>query len=161
MRHRQRTENALSVVSYIFLFVGVIALIEMISHAVKGSIRFNFGILGIGIFAGLRRYSRIWRMCALLFTWYGIIALCYALFICFYSQPVSTASEYLNQQLSTVPSTWLAIPLLMVLMVTLWQYRVLTHPAIRRLFNEDPHPASTELPHSAPVGPEIDTAVLK
>lgn len=152
MRHKQKTQNALAVVSYIFLFVGLIALIEMIDHAARGTFRFNFGIVGIGIFAGLRRYSRIWRTCALIFTWYGIIALCYALFICLYSPG--------GQQLSAASSTWLAIPLLMVLMVTLWQYRVLTHPAIRRLFNEEPHPAAT-IPQPAPDGAEIDAAVLK
>jgi hypothetical protein len=163
MRHRQRTQNALSVVSYLFLFVGLIALTEMVVHAVTGTFRFNFGILGIGIYAGLRRYSRIWRWCALLFTWYGMIALSYALFICLYSQPASKSATDLGQQLSglpaSIPANWLSIPLIMVLLVTLWQYRVLTHPAIRRLFIDEPRPAN--LPESAPVGAEIDGAVLK
>jgi hypothetical protein len=47
----------------------------------------------------------------------------------------------------------------MVLLVTLWQYRVLTHPAIRRLFEEEPGPSNT--PEPAPVGAEIDGTVVK
>ncbi len=159
MRHEQRTRSILSLVSYIFLFIGLIALIEMIVHAIGGSFRFNFGILGIGIFTGLRRYSRVWRACALVFTWYGIITLCITLSICLYSEPPSTAQLLFGQSLSTTPANWLSIPLIMVLLLTVWQYRVLTHPAIRRLFNEGPRPLRTPAP--APVSGEMDEAVLK
>jgi hypothetical protein len=159
MRHQRRPRNTLSAVSYVFLFVGLIALIEMISHAVRGTFRFNFGILGIGIFAGLRRYSRIWRTCALLFTWYGIITLSVALCICLYSQPTSAAAIFFDQQLLSAPANWMSLPLIMVLLVTLWQYRMLTHPAIRRLFNEEPQPLAA--PESAHVRGEIGGAVLK
>ena len=138
---RQKQKSALSVVSYLFLFVGLIALIEMIGLAARGSFHFKIGILGIGIFAGLRRYSRVWRICALLFTWYGIITLSIALVICFYGQPPSGTPALFSRRLSNVPVNWLSIPLVMVLLVTLWQYRVLTHPAIRRLFNEAPRPS--------------------
>jgi hypothetical protein len=115
--------------------------------------------LGIGIFAGLRRYSRVWRICALMFTWYGIITLSIALFVCLSYQSSSATALYFGHRLSTVPANWLSIPLLMVLLVTLWQYRVLTHPAIRRLFNEEPRPANA--PEPTPAGAEIDGAVLK
>jgi hypothetical protein len=147
---RQKQRNALSVVSYLFLLIGLIALMEMIGLAARGSFHFKIGILGIGIFDGLRRYSRIWRTCALLFTWYGIITLSIALIICFYGQPPSRTPALLSQGLSNVPVNWLSIPLVMVLLVTLWQYRVLTHPAIRRLFNEAPRPSPA--PEPEPVG---------
>jgi hypothetical protein len=146
-------------VSYLFLLFGLISLILMICHAVKGYLHFNFGILGIGIFAGLRRYSRIWRICALMFTWYGIITLSIALFVCLCDHSTSATAMYFGHRLSTVPANWLAIPLAMVLLVTLWQYRVLTHPAIRRLFEEEPRPS--KVPEPAPVGAEIPGAVLK
>jgi hypothetical protein len=147
------------VVSYLFLFVGLTALILMVCHAAKGYLHFNFGILGIGIFAGLRRYSRVWRACALMFTWYGIITLSIALFVCLCDQSTSATALYFGHRLSTVPANWLAIPLGMVLLVTLWQYRVLTHPAIRRLFDEEPRPSRA--PEPPPVGAEIDEVVLK
>jgi len=158
MRHEQRTRGALSVVSYLFLFVGLTSLILMICHAARGYLHFNFGILGIGIFAGLRRYSRVWRMCALMFTWYGIITLSIALLVCLCDQSTSATAMYFGHRLSTVPANWLAIPLVMVLLVTLWQYRVLTHPAIRRLFEEPRLPNAPEPP---PVAAEIDGVVLK
>jgi hypothetical protein len=145
MRHTQRTERALGVVSYLFLFIGVIALVEMIGRAAGGSFHFNFGILGIAIFAGLRRYSRAWRMCALLFTWYGIITLSIALLVCMYGQ---TPSLFFDQQISNISTNWLSVPLGLVLLVTLWQYRVLTHPAIRRLFEQTPRSSHTPQPHA-------------
>jgi hypothetical protein len=159
MRHKQRIESALSAVSYLFLLIGLIALIEMAVRAAGGVFRFNFGIFGIGIYAGLRRYSRVWRACALLFTWYGIITLSIALCVCLYSQPVSTFPMLFGQPPSVVPANWLSIPLVLVLLATLWQYRVLTHPAIRRLFNEEPRPLSA--PEPTPVGAGINGVVLK
>jgi hypothetical protein len=140
MRHKT-ARSTLLVVSYLFLFMGLIALVEMIYHTAKGRFHFNFGILGIGIFAGLRRYSQIWRMCALLFTIYGIATISFALFVCLNGDPFPANPILASQKLTTVPANWLVIPLGMVLMVTLWQFRVLTHPAIRRLFVEEPQPA--------------------
>jgi hypothetical protein len=159
MRHQQRAIDALSVVSYLFLFVGLMALVLMINHAVKGCFHFNFGILGIGIFAGLRRYSRIWRMCALMFIWYGIVTLSIALFFCLCDQSASASALYFSHRLSTVPPNWLSIPLAMALLVTLWQYRVLTHPAIRRLFEQEPRPLTAQ--ERAAVGAPINGAVVK
>lgn len=163
MKHNHRTQSALSVVSYLFLFVGLIALSLMIYHAVQGYLHFNFGILGIGIFAGLRRYSRVWRIFALMFTWYGIITLSISLFVCLCDQSTTAPAMYFGHRLSAIPANWLAIPLAMVLLVTLWQYRVLTHPAIRRLFDEEPRPANlpAPAPAPAPVGADMDEAILK
>jgi len=148
MRHTQRTQRALGAVSYLFLFIGLIALVEMIGHAFKGSFHFKLGILGIGIFAGLRRYSRAWRTFALLFTWYFIITLSIALVVCLYGQPPTTNLMLFDQRFSNMPANWLAIPLVMVLLVTLWQYRILTHPAIRRLFNPTSRPSNTPQPNA-------------
>jgi len=159
MRHQQRARSALSVVSYLFLLVGLAALILMIYHAAMGYLHFNFGILGIGIFAGLRRYSRVWRVCALMFTWYGIITVSIALFVCLCDQSTSATAMYFGHRLSAVPANCLSIPLIMVLLVTLWQYRVLTHPAIRRLFDEEPRPSKA--PQQAPVSAAINGVVLK
>jgi hypothetical protein len=145
MRHTQRTQRALGVVSYLFLLIGLVALVEMVARAVRGSFHFNFGmlgILGIGIFAGLRRYSRAWRTFALVFNWYCIITLSIALFVCVYGQPPAL----FDQRFSSVPANWLIVPLVMVLLVTLWQYRILTHPAIRRLFDQASRPSNAPQP---------------
>jgi hypothetical protein len=157
LRHKQRTRGALSVVSYLFLIVGLMSLLLMIFHATQGYYHFNFGILGIGIFVGLRRYSRVARVFALMFTWYGIITLSIALFVCLCDQSTTPTAKYFGHRLSTVPANFLAIPLTMVLMVTLWQYRVLTHPAIRRTFEEEPRPPIA--PERTPVSAELNEAI--
>jgi hypothetical protein len=148
-------QQALSLVSYLFLAVGLLALSLMIRHTLQGAFHFNFGILGIGVFFGLRRYSRIWRYCALLFTWYGILTTSITLYICLSGEPPVTSPLFRNHhRLSIMPAAWLSIPLVMVLLVTLWQHRVLMHPAVRRLFHEEPR----ALPEAeiTPVGAEMD-----
>lgn len=154
-------QKALSVVSYLFLAVGLLALALMIRHTLQGAFHFNFGILGIGVFAGLRRYSRIWRICALVFTWYGIATVSITLYVCLSGGPPVTAPLLRNhQRLSGMPASWLAIPLIMVLLVTLWQHRVLMHPAVRRLFFvEEQRPSRAPAP--GPVGAAMDGAVVK
>ncbi len=128
----------------------------MIRHTIQGIFHFNFGILGIGVFFGLRRYSRIWRICALVFTWYGIATVAIALYVCLSGEPPWTAPVIRNhQRLSGVPAAWLSIPLFMVLLVTLWQNRVLMHPAVRRLFGDE-EPRRTPEPAPGPVGAEMD-----
>src|SRR5580698_2732540 len=119
MRHKRRTQHALSTVSYLFLLVGLIAFFGMVVHAATGSFHFSFGILGIGIFAGLRRYSRFWRICALVFTWYGTITLSIALFFCLSDRPASATPILFSQRFAQLPSDWLALPLIMILLVTL------------------------------------------
>jgi hypothetical protein len=158
MRHKT-ARSALSAVSYLFLVIGVIALIEMIARATRGSFHFNFGILGIAIYAGLRRRSRVWRTCALLFTCYGIFTLSFALLICLCGDPPSGSSMFLSDRLATMPANWLSIPLVLVLLVTLWQYRVLTHPAIRRLFIQEPRPCGAA--EQRAVDSELGGAVVK
>jgi hypothetical protein len=149
-------QQALAVVSYLFLAVGLLALALMIRHTLQGAFHFNFGILAIGVFFGLRRYSRMWRMCALLFTWYGMATVAITLYICVSGEPPRTAPLLHNHyRLSTVPANWLALPLIMVLLVTLWQHRVLMHPAVRRLFNDEAPPLSPEA-ETPPVGAELD-----
>jgi hypothetical protein len=142
-------------VSYLFLVIGLLALAEMVLSTVKGTFHFNFGILGIGIFAGLRRYSKIWRTCAIAFTWYGIVTLSISLVVCLYG-PASATLGFIGP---IEPADWLSIPLVMVLLLTLWQYRILTHPAIRRLFNELPHPVLTAA--TSPAVAEVGGVVLK
>lgn len=157
MRHKTARE-ALATVSYLFLFVGVIALAEMIRHAMQGAVHFNFGVLGIGVFFGLRRYSRVWRFFALAFSWYGIVTICVALYICLNGQPPSARLLFNSQRMSNLPPSSLAIPLFMVLFVTFWQYRILIHPAVRRLFNEESRPAA---PEASTADAPIDGAVVK
>jgi len=156
MRHKAAQE-ALSSVSYLFLFVGVVALFEMALHAARGAVHFNFGVLGIGIFFGLRRYSRLWRWCALAFAWYGMITLCIALFVCLNGQAPSPKLLLNSQRISSLPPSSLSIPLLMVLFVTFWQYRVLTHPAVRRLFRDVTGAATPE----AAINPALGGAFVK
>ena len=158
----KQAQNALSLVSYLFLFVGLVAMIEMARHAMRGYFHVNFGIIGIGIFTGLRRYSRVWRMVALIASWYGIVTISLALLTCIYAAgPALGAANPLpfSRRLSDVPANWLAFPLLMMLLVTIWQFRTLTQPAVRRLFAEEPQ--AMEVAPDEPVGSAMDSATVE
>ena len=157
MRHKT-ARRALEVVSWLFLAVGLLALAIMIRHAIQGAFHFNFGILGIGVFGGLRRYSKVWRICAVVFTLYGILTTSITLYICLSGEPPLTSPLLRNhQRISRLPDNLLAIPLVMVLLVTLWQYRVLTHSAVRRLFEPEETRVSPAV-ETTPVVGEMDRA---
>jgi hypothetical protein len=68
MTNARQTPIALSVISYLFLIMSIVAVIEMVITASRGTIHPDCYVLGLGIFVGLRRYSRGWRTCALVFT---------------------------------------------------------------------------------------------
>lgn len=74
MINTRQIPTALSVVSYIFLIWGILAIVGIIGNAIKGSLHLDFNILGFWIFVGLRRYSPGWRACALIFIWIVMIA---------------------------------------------------------------------------------------
>jgi hypothetical protein len=161
IKPKQRTQNALSLVSYLFLLVGLIAFFGMLFHAIQGDFHVSFGILGIGIFAGLRKYSRAWRFCALAFTWYGIVTLSIALLFCLADHPTVAAPILFSQRFAQIPAEFLSIPLVLVLLVTLWQYRILTHPAVRRLFYQRPGPSAPRLPNAVAAEPAPDGVAWK
>lgn len=158
MRHKQRALEALSTASYLFLIVGIVASLEMIGAAWRGAFHLNFamlGISGIAIFIGLRKHARLWRVCALVFTGYFMVTLPVALLICLCGGSVLGGFP-LAEPFGKGPGVWIVLPLLAWLLVTVQQYKILTHPAIRRLFAEKPLPVaeSMPMPEAAPLAAE-------
>jgi uncharacterized membrane protein HdeD (DUF308 family) len=124
MSRKNAPHAALALVSYLFLIVGLAALSTMISRSLHGALHLNFGILGIGIFFGLRRSSPAWRTCALWFNAYGMAAAAFGIFLCLNAPAHGPLGA----------GTWILVPLILLLLVAVWQHKVLTHPAVRRLF---------------------------
>ena len=123
---------ALRIVAGLFTFTGVCAVIEVVLLLTRGHIDLNFGVLGLWIGPGLLRHNRTWRTWALVFLWIGLIG-----------SPVFTLLALTRSALDfkvfgipvgKVPNGIGLIVAAAVFLLSLWQYRVLTRPEIRRLF---------------------------
>jgi len=136
MTHGRTIPISLSVVSYLFLVTGVLSVVEIIISATRGAIHPNFLFLGLWIFGGLRRYSRGWRTCALVFTWVDLIFLAVIIgFILFGDGALWQKPS--DHELVKLPLIWSLTIVMPFFILTLRQYRVLTRPDIRSLFYEE------------------------
>jgi len=148
MRHIQRTQRALGLVFLSFsIYRGgcphgndLAAFLRVLSISISE-------ILGIAIFVGVAAvFPAVAHLCpAVHLVWQSLLCPLRC-FVCVYGEPPS-GNLLFDQDLTRVSTNWLSIPLVMVLLVTLWQYRVLTHPAIRRLFDQGPRPSHTPQPN--------------
>jgi hypothetical protein len=141
MTNGRQIPTVLSVVSYLFLIMAVLSVIDIAVSASRGHIHPNFGFLGLWVFDGLRRYSRMWRTCALVFIWLGFILYgsVIILFLCcmiFNTEQVIQAPPFNFNDIKTSATefVWPLIVFVLLFVLQLWQYRVLTRPKIRSLF---------------------------
>ena len=128
-------------VAYLFLIMAVLSVTDITVSASRGHIDPNFGFLGLWICAGLRRYSRGWRTCALVFIWLGIIALgsmiaLYLFCVIFNAEQIIQAPPFgfTDFKKSEAEFIWPLVVFAVFFMLQIWQYRVLTRPNIRNLF---------------------------
>jgi hypothetical protein len=133
--------TALSVVAYLFLFTAALSVIDIGVSASRGHVHPNCGFLGLWICAGLRRHSRGWRTCALVFTWLGLIS--YGVMFAIISCAMIINVEQLIQappfdfgDIKRVEGSliwpWMLYAPLFVLQIC--QYRILRRSDIRSLF---------------------------
>ena len=125
--------TSLRVVSLLFLLGGVLSMIEVIGSLMLGRLNINFGVLAVFIGPGLLRLSQGWRTCALVFLWIAIIGIPIIAILLMttsgpldfklFGQKVGHASREFGISLAGV-----------MLVLAVWQYRVLTRPDVRRLF---------------------------
>jgi hypothetical protein len=133
MTGTRQIPTALSVTSYAFFVLGILALIGIIVNATRNSFILDFNILGFWICAGLRRYSQGWRTCALVYICLTMIACAFGVLYGFVDHgPVCV--KILGKQYKDIPVTWVSIFSAVYFFLTFWTYRVLTRPSIRSMF---------------------------
>jgi hypothetical protein len=138
MTSGRQIPTPLSAVAYLFLIMAVLSVVDIAVSASRGHIHPNFGFLGLWIYAGLRRYSRGWRTCALVFLWLGFIS-CGCLVALFLFCMVFNAAHviqfgFTDLKNSEVEFIWPLAVFALFFVLQIWQYRVLTRPEIRSLF---------------------------
>ena len=136
MTQERNLPTPLTVVSYLFLLMGIMSAIEIIGELTRGAFRFDPGILGIWIFFGLRRCSPGWRTCALVFIWLGMIVLAMAFVYGFFGSG-STFIKIFGQHYADIPVIWVSAVAAVFFPLEFWMYRVLTRPHIRILFYDE------------------------
>jgi hypothetical protein len=130
---------ALTVVAFLFLLSGLIASAGAVSTLFGPFIHVDADVLGIPIFFGLRRYSRGWRICALVMIWVEMLMVPCALLDAVLSG--SFGGSFLGWHFHAFPTLFFVLACLVLFSIALWQYRVLTRSEIRTLF----YPASQQL----------------
>ena len=135
MQDRKSIPTALNIVSILFLLGGLSSAIGMTARLLNGHVHLDFGVLGIPTYFGLRRYSRGWRIYALVCIWSVLVASPIVFVMGFVvSQPVDFRIFGMNA--GKVSPLWLTIGSLPLFVFSLWQLRVLTREDIRERFYE-------------------------
>jgi hypothetical protein len=138
MTNTRQIPVALSVVSYVFLVLGILAFIGILGSAIRGSFYLDFNILDFWIFSGLRRYSLGWRTCALVFIWIMMLG-CVAGFIYGFFGHGPAFIKIFGKRYTDIPVIWVSIFAAVFFALEFWMYRVLTRPSIRRYFYIESH----------------------
>jgi hypothetical protein len=141
MTSGRQIPTPLSVVAYLFLIMAILSVVDIAVSASRGHTHPNFGFLGLWIYAGLRRYSRGWRTCALVFLWLGFIS-CVGMIALFSFCMIFNAEQIIQAppfgfqdfKSSEAEFIWPVLVFALLFVLQLWQYRVLTRPSIRSLF---------------------------
>ncbi|MFH5802851.1 hypothetical protein [Alienimonas sp. DA493] len=125
--------TALKVVAWLFIITGALAAWDVLAALLNGRISLNFGVLGLFIGPGLLRLSSGWRTCGLVLLWIEMILIPLAILA------LVASGGPLDVTLSGEPAG--EAPLLVglgvvgaLLALVVWEYRVLTRPDVRRLF---------------------------
>ena len=137
MDSNQPAPASLKIVAGLFIFGGICSAIEVIVSLMHNHINLNFGVLGLFIGPGLRRFSPSWRTCALVFLWIGLIGIPIIAFVLM-TRPGPLDLKVFGQKVGHAPEELGLAIAAVAFLLTLWQYRVLTRPDVRDLFGIAP-----------------------
>jgi hypothetical protein len=126
-----RLPTALTVVAWLFAFEGLSAAIDVLYALTHAKTSLQLGVLSIFIARGLLKLRRGWRKFALFMLWFQMIIL--PLFaLCMVVGTGNVDFEWTHIRL---PSSMAgAVVVLGLFALSLWEYRVLIRPDVRRLF---------------------------
>lgn len=135
MQDRKCIPTALNIVAILFLIGGISSALGMLIRLRDGQLHLDLGILGIPTYFGLRRFSKGWRIYALVCVWFVLVVspICFVLGFAI-SQPAHFSLLGLNT--GKVSPLWLSIVSVLFFAISLWQLRILTRREIRAKFHE-------------------------
>ena len=119
----------------IFILEGGHSMVELFKTLTGDYHNINFIIAGILIGPGLLTLRNWWRIIALVFLWIAMIAIAVITFgiLTQISTPDFSIFGLKTENISKELNMAIAA---LLLIVSIWQYRVLTHSDIRKLFTQ-------------------------
>jgi hypothetical protein len=137
---RPELPASLRAVAYFTLLCGIGTLLTMIVDLTHKRLSVNLGVLEIPAGFGILRLSRGWRTFTLLGLWFGMVGFAIAILVLLFGGHTSDLKLF-GQPVNQWGRPMLVAISVMALGVMIWQYRVLTSPAVRRLFGLTSGPA--------------------
>jgi len=127
-----RLPRALTVVAWLFAAEGALAAMDVLLALSQAQVSLNVGVLCIFVARGLLKLRRGWRTFALVILWLEMI-----LFPVFALCMVAGTGDFsfIGVHVRSPNSAGGAVLVLGLFALTAWEYRVLTRPDVRRLFN--------------------------
>lgn len=126
---RRKIPVSLSVVSYIFFTIGLLAILRGLGYAINGRasllVSLIVGVFYLFISGGLRRCARLWHVCALIVIACSLVSMVYGL--------VNYLRFPTYYDTSTFAYRYLLL-LAFMFSVNVWMLQVLTRADVRRLF---------------------------
>jgi hypothetical protein len=117
----------------IHLVGGLMSAARIVVQLTQGTIGLDLGVLGIPIYFGLMRLSSGWRSCALVFIWLGILVTP-VIFVFGLEARLPAQLHIFGIPVGSISPIWISVVSVALLLLNLWQYRVLTRDDIKRLF---------------------------
>ncbi len=143
---KPRIPTALSIIAYLYFLIGMWNLafggyLIYLAVTTKGldltdpgdilvASYIIFGLVLVGVSRGLRRCSRGWRICALIFIWVGILGVFSEGYKLLAPQLQTTS----HRPIGALSAQNIILLLVAALLFQLWQLRVLTRVDVRDLF---------------------------
>ena len=133
MNENRQIPASLKAVAILFILGGVSALIEVLVSLARTHISINFGVLGLFIGPGLLALRTGWRTCALVFLWIAMIGIpIIAVLMLGHSGPLDF--KVFGEKVGHASKEFGLAVAVILFLLSVWQYRVLTRPDVRRLF---------------------------
>lgn len=133
MNEEQHIPLSLRIVAILFILAGVHSVIQVIVDLIHSKVSINLGVLGLFIGPGLLALRPGWRTCALVFIWIAMIGIPISTVLMLSSSAPLTVSVF-GQKLGHAPRELGIVAALAFFSLSVWQYRVLTEPSVRKLF---------------------------
>lgn len=141
MTDRTEFPRSLIVVAALFVLTGLWSVVNMWGELMRHSLHLDFGVLGLLIGPGLLNRKRGWRTVAMVFIWFRLIVGPLAALLIIGSGGKGEV-QLLGQTVNGIPVATVWALLVGLYALVIWQYRVMTAPGIRALFDEDGFEAS-------------------
>ena len=136
--HARENPMALRIVAGLFLLVGLLTAVDIILKLIRGHLDLNLMLLCLWIGPGLLRHDPTWRKWALAILWFIFFILALLFPLALLRPPLDF--QFFGFPATPAPFVSTLLFLLATFLLTLWQYRVLIRPDIKRLFENGPAP---------------------